>query len=82
MRKYREWLFGSKIIIHSDHNPLTFLTESAPKSSKLMRWSLALAEYNIEFKYHPGKRNTAADSLSRPGPEVAADQSVGIVTGC
>ena len=37
-------------------------TESAPKSSKLMRWSLALAEYNIEFKYHPGKLNTAADS--------------------
>ena len=82
VKKYREWLFGSKIIIHSDHNPLTFLTESAPKSSKLVRWNLALAEYNIEFKYHPGKLNTAADSLSRPGPEVAADQSVGIVTGC
>ena len=79
VKKYREWLFGSKIVIHSDHNPLTFLTESAPKSSKLMRWSLALAEYDIEFKYQAGKLNTAADSLSRPGPEVAVDQSKGDV---
>jgi len=81
VKKYREWLFGSKIIIHSDYNALTFMTESAPKSSKLMRWSLALAEYDIEFKYHAGKLNLAADSLSRPGPEVATctDQSVGVV---
>ena len=65
MKKYREWLFGFKVIIHSDHNLLTFLTESAPKSSELMRWSLALAKYDIEFKYHARKLNIAADSLSR-----------------
>ena len=39
LRKYREWAFGNKIVIHCDHNPLTYLTASAPKSSKLMRWS-------------------------------------------
>jgi len=36
LRKYRQWVFGAKIVIFSDHNPLTFLTESAPKSAKLM----------------------------------------------
>ena len=51
VNKFKHWFFGSKVTIHSDHNPLTYLTESAPKSSKLMRWSLALAEFNIEFKY-------------------------------
>jgi len=50
VNKFKHWFFGSKVTIHSDHNPLTYLTESAPKSSKLMRWSLALAEFNIEFK--------------------------------
>ena len=35
--KYRNWFFGSKVTIHSDYNPLTYLTESAPMSSKLMR---------------------------------------------
>jgi len=40
---------------------LTYLTESAPKSSKLMRWSLALAEFNLEFRYLAGKHNVPAE---------------------
>jgi len=65
INKYRNWFFGNKIILYSDHNPLTFLTASAPKSSKLMRWSLALAEFDIEFRFRPGKHNVPADTLSR-----------------
>ena len=56
--KYKSRFCGSKITIHSDHNTLTYLTESAPKSSKLMRWSLALAEFNSEFRYLAGKQKT------------------------
>ena len=67
---YRSWFYGTEITIHSDHNPLTFLTESAPKSSKLMRWSLALAEYKLKFEYRAGKQNIPADTLSRPEPEM------------
>ena len=70
VKKYRSWFYGTEVTIHSDHNPLTFLTESAPKSSKLMRWSLALAEYNLKFQYRAGKQNIPADTLSRPGPEM------------
>jgi hypothetical protein len=65
LRKFRSWLFLSKIIVFSDHNPLTFLTESAPKSAKLARWALALQEFNIDFRYGPGRKNMAADFLSR-----------------
>lgn len=65
INKYRNWFFGNKIILYSDHNPLTFLTASAPKSSKLMRWSLALAEFDIEFRFRAGKHNVPADTLSR-----------------
>ena len=78
VNKFKHWFFGSKVTIHSDHNPLTYLTESAPKSSKLMRWSLALAEFNLEFKYKAGKLNVPADTLSRPGSG-ALDQSMGNV---
>lgn len=42
LQKYRCWIFGSSVVVHSDHNPLLYLTETAPKSSKLMRWSLSL----------------------------------------
>ena len=65
LQKYRHWLFGAQIVIHSDHNPITYLTEASPKSPKLMRWALAIQEYNVRFCYKPGKHNTAADCLSR-----------------
>ena len=64
LRKYRSWVFGNEIILHSDHNPISYLTESTSKSAKLMRWSLAIQEYNVKFPYKPGKANMAADCLS------------------
>ena len=41
--------------VYTDHSPITFLTESAPKSAKLMRWSLALQSHDVVFRYniHP-----------------------------
>jgi hypothetical protein len=65
LRRYRNWIFGAKVIVFSDHNPLTFLTESAPKSAKLMRWALALQEFEIEFKYKAGKTHVVPDLLTR-----------------
>jgi len=65
LQKYRHWLFCGLTVVYCDHNPLSYLTESAPKSAKLMRWALALQEYSILFKYHPGHKNVVADCLSR-----------------
>jgi len=42
LRKYRSWIFGTKVTVYSDHNPLQYLIESPSKSAKLMHWSLAL----------------------------------------
>jgi len=65
LRRYRGWVFGAKVVVYSDHNPLTFLTESAPRSAKLMRWALALQEFNVEFRYRAGHKNTVPDVLTR-----------------
>ena len=65
LQKYRNFVFGSEVVVYSDHNPLLYLTESAPKSAKLMRWALALSEFAVTFKYKSGKSNSAADCLSR-----------------
>ena len=51
--------------VHSDHNPLLYVTESAPKSAKLMCWSLSLQEFDVTFKYRAGRANVGADCLSR-----------------
>jgi len=57
LKKFRNWVFSAEIYVHLDHNPLTFLTESAPKNAKLMWWSLALQEFNIQFHYFKGTHN-------------------------
>jgi len=53
------------VVLFSDHNGLTYITEFAPKSPKLMRWALALQQYDVTFGYKTGKSNVAADCLSR-----------------
>jgi len=65
LKKFRNWIFGKVVTLYTDHNPITFLTEAAPKSAKLMRWALALQEYNVVFRYKMGKQNVAADCLTR-----------------
>ena len=67
LRKFRNFVFATKIVIFSDHNPLLYLRECAPKSAKLTRWALGLQEFDIEWKYRPGSKNQAADCLSRLG---------------
>ena len=51
LNKFRSVICLSKIKVFTDHNPLTFLTETTPKSAKLTRWALALQEYELEFVY-------------------------------
>jgi hypothetical protein len=66
LKKWNYLVFGAPIIVFSDHNPLTYIVESATTSAKLTRWSLALQEYEITFRYTKGKNNIVADCLSRP----------------
>jgi hypothetical protein len=60
--------FGSTpfvITVYTDHNPLTFIHKMKNKNMRLIRWSLALQEYNLDIKHIAGKDNLVADALSR-----------------
>jgi len=65
LTKLKEVIIGSKIHIFTDHNLLTYLTESMSKSAKLVRWSLALQTFDVDVKHTKGKLNVIADCLSR-----------------
>jgi len=67
LRKFRNFIFATKVTIISDSNPLLYLTECAPKSAKLTRWAFGLMEFDLEWTYRPGIKNQAADYLSRLG---------------
>jgi len=67
LNKFKHWVFGApSVTVFTDHNPLTYLTETAPKSAKLMRWLLALQEFgDVSFCFRSGRINEAADCMSR-----------------
>jgi len=58
-------LYGASVVVISDHDPLQFLTENAPRSAKLTKWALALQDYDITLKHIKGSTNALADGLSR-----------------
>jgi len=64
-RLVRNIIFSAQITVFTDHNPLKYLSESAPKSAKLTRWALALQEYDLVLKYTRGVCNSVANCLSR-----------------
>lgn len=42
------------VLIYTDHNPLVFLNRMKNKNQRLMRWSIALEEYNLQIKHIKG----------------------------
>ncbi|MCU7801257.1 MAG: reverse transcriptase, partial [gamma proteobacterium symbiont of Lucinoma myriamae] len=55
------------VIVYTDHNPLTFINKMKNKNQRLLRWSLALQEYNLDIRHIRGRDNVIADALSRAG---------------
>ena len=56
---------GYTITVRSDHKSISFLKQCKLSHRRLTRWILLLQEYNINWEYVPGRKNAAADVLSR-----------------
>jgi hypothetical protein len=54
-------------ILKTDHKNLTFIKDSG--SPKVIRWKLAIQEYDFDIEHIEGKDNTVADFFSRVKPE-------------
>ena len=62
LQEYRSILYGSEIIIRTDHKNLT---QRDLKSRRLLHWRLLVEEFAPKFEYLPGPKNVVADQLSR-----------------
>ena len=62
LKEFRNILLGQKIIVHTDHQNLTYKNFN---TDRVMRWHLILEEYGPNLKYIQGKKNVVADALSR-----------------
>ena len=65
LSKFDHIVFGNKIDLYSDHNPLKHLVSCTPRSAKLTRWALSLQHYDITVHYRKGIENVVPDCLSR-----------------
>ncbi|GFX70795.1 retrovirus-related Pol polyprotein from transposon opus [Trichonephila clavipes] len=65
LNKFDKWIYGVKVEIISDHNPLKYLNQTTPKSPKLTRWALALQRWNHPITHRPG--GACKEQLPAPG---------------
>jgi hypothetical protein len=65
LEKFRIYVYGHKIVLHTDNKSLTFLDKCAITSNRVARWLIAIQEYDIEIKHIKGTDNYLADILSR-----------------
>jgi hypothetical protein len=71
---FKCYLIGAKFQIVTDHAALKWLFSLKDPSSRLLRWTLKLGEYNYEVTYKPGKKHLNADGLSRKIRRANGDQ--------
>ena len=63
--KFRSYLVGSKVIVHTDHAALKYLMQNKDAKPRLLRWILLLQEFDIEVRDKKRVENGVADHLSR-----------------
>jgi hypothetical protein len=63
--KFSRYVIGRHFIIETDHKPLSLLKKSGVTNGRLLRWSLALQDFNFSVMPISGAVNFEADVLSR-----------------
>ncbi|HEX4849165.1 MAG TPA: RNase H-like domain-containing protein, partial [Puia sp.] len=65
LRHFAPYVYGTEVIVHTDHRPLIYLMKKKAAHANLPRWAIELMQYNLVLEHIDGKRNRVADALSR-----------------
>ncbi len=65
-RQFHHYLWGTRFVIRTDHQPITTVFRQRTKSTRTNSWMLEIRDYRFRVEYKQGKNNVVADQLSRP----------------
>ncbi|GJU31424.1 putative reverse transcriptase domain-containing protein [Tanacetum coccineum] len=65
LKIWRHYLYGTKCTVFTDHKSLQHILDKKELNMRQRHWLELLSDYDCEIRYHPGKANVVADSLSR-----------------
>ncbi|MEY2858854.1 MAG: hypothetical protein RLZZ74_3167, partial [Cyanobacteriota bacterium] len=71
LEKFREYLYGLKFVLKTDHKPLIYLRTQKKLNDMQLGWLTLLMEFDFSIEYLPGIQNILPDAISRlyPGEE-------------
>ena len=65
LEKFRSYLFGSLVVVFTNHATLKYLLKKVESKYRLNRWMLWLQEFDLEICDKSEAQNLVADHLSR-----------------
>ncbi|GJW72988.1 putative reverse transcriptase domain-containing protein [Tanacetum coccineum] len=65
LKIWRHYLYDTKCTVFTDHKSLQDILDQKELNMRQRRWLELLADYDCEIRYHPGKADVVADTLSR-----------------
>nr|GEX39936.1 reverse transcriptase domain-containing protein [Tanacetum cinerariifolium] len=64
-RERRHYLYGTKCTVFTDHKSLQHILDQKELNMRQRHWLELLSDYDCDIRYHPGKANVVANTLSR-----------------
>ena len=72
---FRPYLEGLRFTILTDHRALKWLHQTKDLNSRLARWAMQIAAYDVDIQHRPGAANTNCDALSRAPLDSSSDST-------
>ncbi|CAF4555940.1 unnamed protein product, partial [Rotaria socialis] len=73
---FRPYLEGVRFTIVTDHKALKWLHHTKDLNSRLARWAMQIAAYDVEIQHRPGSDNANCDALSRAPVDVVSNNTI------
>jgi transposase InsO family protein len=76
-KELKHLLIGVKFLLRTDHKNLIYINDTM--TEMVIRWKIAVQEYDFDIEHIPGVDNIVADGLSRLIPDEATASTIPII---